>query len=428
VRPFRSERRYLGVGVVALALIAPGVVAPILASVITAESFIVDENNPIDEDAYVASTSGSVEGTIDGDLTIVTGDLTISGTVTGSVMALTAGTVRITSSGVIEGSLRTVSPSVEIEGAVMGDALVTGAGLTIHDGGSIGRDLIYFGGAFALDGEIGRDVRGRMLTAGVDGSLGRDLDIAVELLTIGSSAQIVGDVLYRSPNDAAISGSADIGGQVIALPAQSNFFYGVLLTVANIVTFLGFIITGLLAFWLFRATGEEAVTAIETSPLKSLLTGVGVVIAGPVAVVLLGVTLIGLPVAALLLFALLLGLIVGPIPSVTVAADLVLRRRTGLFGAFVLGAVVFRGAIWGLSLAGIGALGALLFVVAHVWGIGGWVLGGWRVREARARERDVLPEGMLVEPERLPDGWRYPLAPTASAPVAARAEEEEEED
>ena len=161
-----------------------------------------------------------------------------------------------------------------------------------------------------------------------------------------------------------------------------------------------------------NSTGEAAVLAIEQSPLKTVLVGLGVVVAGPVAVVLLAATLVGLPLAALLLFGLLLGLIFGPIPSVTVFGDLILRRRAGLFGAFVLGAVLWRAAIWGFSLVGVGAVGALLFLIAHVWGVGGWVLGGWRMREARGRERDALPEGMLVDPDDLPEGWEYPLAPT----------------
>ena len=411
----------------ALVVALPILVAPVLASVITAEFFIVKKGETIDEDAIVASTSGSIEGVIDGDLTILTGDLTISGTVTGSVIALTAGTLRVEPGGVIEGSLRTVSPSVEIEGTVQGDTLITGATYAVEHGGSVGRDVVYFGGTYSIAGSVGRDIRGRMLTAGIDGTVGRDVDIAVELLTVGPDADIGGDILYRSTNDAVINESADIAGEVIALPAQSNFFYGVLLTLANIITFLGFVIGGFFVLWLFRSSGEAAVVAIETSPFKSLLIGLAVVLLGPVVVVLLAASLAGLPLAGLALFGLLLGLVFGPIPSVTVFGDLLLRRRAGLFGAFVLGAVLLRAAIWGFSLIGVGAIGALVYLIALVWGVGGWVLGGWRLRAARDREREALPEGMVVEPDDLPAGWEYPLAPSRYPSVAARAEPEDED-
>ena len=416
----RFRYRYLAFSAVALVVVLPAIVAPVVASVITADLFIVEEENPITEDVYVASTSGRVEGLIDGDLTIVTGNLTIEGTISGSVNALTSGTVRIEEGGVIEGSLRTASQRVVIDGTVQGDALVTAASMRIGDIGTVGSDVIFFGGSFDTTGTIGRDLRGRMLRANVNGAIGRDIDIAVELLTIGAEATVGGDVLYRSPNEASIAAGAEIAGEVVDLPAQSNFFFGLVLTLANIVTFLGFLLTGLLALWLFRATGEASVAAIEQNPFKSLLLGIGLVIAGPLVVVLLAGTLVGLPVAAILLFGMVVGLVVGPIPSVTVLGDLLLRRRGGLFGAFVLGALLWRGLIWGTSLIGIGFVGALLFLIAHVWGVGGWVLGGWRVRDARQRAREALPEGMLVEPDEVPEDFEYPLAPSGSAWVAAR--------
>ncbi|GMQ84792.1 MAG: hypothetical protein BMS9Abin07_0357 [Acidimicrobiia bacterium] len=419
-RPANSvmKSRYLAVSLVAVALTVPSLAATVSPSVITAEFFIVEEDNPIEEDVYVASTSGRVEGLIDGDLTIVTGDLTISGTITGSVIALTSGTVRVEADGVIGGSLRSVSPSVVIDGTVDGDMLVTGGGLSVGDTGSVGSDVIYFGGVFAMDGSVGRDVRGRMFTAGINGSVGRDLDIAVEFLSIGESAEVGGDVLYRSANDASISSDAEIAGGVFVLPAQANFFYGLLLTLANIIGFLAFIVAGLLAFWLFRSTGEAAVGAISSNPIKTLLLGLGIVLAGPVAVVLLAATLVGLPLAALVLFTMLLSLIFGPIPWVTAGADLLfrpLKRKPGLFGAFVIGAVLWRFGIWIIPV-----VGALLYIIALVWGIGGWALGGWRIREARDREREVLPEAMIVEDDEIPEGWEYPLAPEGSAAVAAQ--------
>jgi len=121
-------------------------VAPFLASiapsVVTTDLFIVSEDEPIAEDVYVAAQSGRVEGLIDGDLVITTGSLSISGTVTGDVLALTSGTVRIEPDGVIEGSVRAVSPQVVVEGEIRRDLFVTGIGADIGTSGSIGRDVI----------------------------------------------------------------------------------------------------------------------------------------------------------------------------------------------------------------------------------------------------------------------------------------------
>ena len=93
MRPCHSETGPAGVRLLAIALFgiltfaAPHLIE-ITATVVTTDIFIVGEEQPIDEDVYVAASSGRIEGRIDGDLVITTGDLTISGTVTGSVTAL----------------------------------------------------------------------------------------------------------------------------------------------------------------------------------------------------------------------------------------------------------------------------------------------------------------------------------------------------
>jgi len=104
--------RYLGGALFALVSLIP-----ILGSVVTTDFFIVREAEPpLREDVYVASTSGFVEGVIEGDLFIFTGDLTISGTVTGTVTAVSSGTVTVAEGGVIEGSLRATARRVDVDG------------------------------------------------------------------------------------------------------------------------------------------------------------------------------------------------------------------------------------------------------------------------------------------------------------------------
>ncbi len=389
---------------------ALGSIAP---SVVTTDLFIVAEDKPISEDVYVASTSGRVEGRIDGDLVITTGNLSISGTVAGDVLALTSGTVTIEESGVVEGSLRTTTPQVQIDGVVSGDLFLTGLGATIGRTGSVGRDVIVFGGTLTIDGAVGRDVRGRLLNTSVGGSVGRDVDVSVQRLAIDSGASVSGDVLYRSSTTATIA-PGTVDGQVVQLPAQSNFIFGVILAIANILGFLAFVVCGIILLWLFRGTGAASVEAIERHPVKTLFVGFLTLIAAPIAVLLLAATLVGLPLAVLLLAVLLLGLVFGPVPAVAAAGDVILRRKGGLFGGFVVGAILWRLGIWLIPF-----VGAILYLVALVWGVGGWVLGAWRVRAARPAERDALPPALAVKDDPIPDGWEYPLAPAKPEPSSS---------
>ena len=401
--PGRVRYRVL-TGFALLVALAP-ILAAIAPSVVTTDLFIVSEGEPVGEDVYVAATSGRVEGDIDGDLVITAGSLSISGTVAGDVLALTSGTVRVESGGRIEGSLRTVTPQVVIEGTVANDVFATGLGVEVGPTGTVGRDLIVFGGTLTIDGEVARDVRGRLLNTSVSGAVGRDVDLSVQRLTVESGAVVSGDVLYRSPSEASIAPET-VDGQVVQLPAQSNFIFGVILAIANVLGLLAFIVCGILLLWLFRGTGAAAVEAIERHPVKTLLIGLLALVAAPIMVLLLGVTLVGLPLAALLLVMMLLGLVFGPVPAVAAGGDVLLRRKGGIFGGFVIGAVLWRLGIWLIPIVGV-----LLYLVGLIWGIGGWVLGAWRIRAARPVDRDALPAALTVNDDDVPDGWEYPLPP-----------------
>ncbi|MFV9673557.1 MAG: hypothetical protein ACNYZH_10050, partial [Acidimicrobiia bacterium] len=84
MKPSRSDLgsggiRYRAVTFVALLFALAPLLAAIAPSVVTTDLFIVSEDEPIDEDVYVAATSGRIEGVIDGDLVITAGDLSIAG-------------------------------------------------------------------------------------------------------------------------------------------------------------------------------------------------------------------------------------------------------------------------------------------------------------------------------------------------------------
>ena len=397
--------RYRAVTGLALLFVVVPLVASIAPSVVTTDLFIVSEDEPIAEDVYVAATSGRVEGRIDGDLVITVGNLSISGTVAGDVLALSSGTVTIEPGGVVEGSVRTAAPRVVVNGEVRQDLFFTGIAADVGTAGMVGRDVVMFGGTLTIDGAVGRDVRGRLFAASVAGSIGRDIDLAVPRLSVDAGASVAGDVLYRSSSTATIAPGV-VEGQIVQLPAQSNFVFGVILAIANVLGILAFIVSGIILFWLFRSTGAAAVEAIERHTTKTFFIGFLALIGAPLLVLFLAVTLVGLPLAVLALAMLLLALVFGPVPAVAAAGDVVLRRKGGLFGGFVLGAVAWRLGIWLIPF-----LGVFLYLAALIWGVGGWVLGAWRVRAARPVDREALPPTLIADDDPIPEGWEYPLSP-----------------
>lgn len=396
--------RFLAAAVLAIA----GIV-PLVATVVTTDLFIVREEEPITEDVYVAAQSAVVEGLVDGDLSIVSGDLTISGTVTGTVSAISSGVVRIAEGGSVGGSLRATAREVVVDGSVGDDVLAVAVSTSVGSTGSAGRDLIVFGGGTTIAGSVGRDVRGRVVTIDVSGEVGRDVDVTVSRIAVQDGARIGGDILYRSAGEADIADGAQVDGEIVQLPSSPNFLYGVILSIANVVSLLAFVLIGIVFLWLFRNTSTRSVYAVTRKPVRSLLVGLAAVVLVPIAIVFLAVTLVGIPLALALLVLLIVALVAGPVPFVTGVADTATRGRLGLIGAFTLGAVVFRLGIWFIPW-----VGGFLFVLGLVWGVGAWIVGAWEQRRVGGPAAgDLLPPAMVVREDDAAASFEFPLPPSA---------------
>ena len=143
-------RRVAAVSVLGLTLLSAALpLRGVIGDIVTTNIYLIAEEVIEDEDAYVASSSARVDGTIDGDLVISTSSLTITGAVTGDVSVLSQGSVRVT--GDIGGSLRGVAREVIVEGSVGDDVAVLA--LATRLSGTIERDALVFGGSLTVDGE-----------------------------------------------------------------------------------------------------------------------------------------------------------------------------------------------------------------------------------------------------------------------------------
>lgn len=397
--------RYRGVAIAAL-IVALSPLAGLLGALVTTDRHLVTEDDVVTEDQYVTAVSSLVEGTIDGDLTVFAGSVTIAGTVRGDLNTFSSGTVTITPTGRVEGSLNGAASALSLQGRVGGDIFLAAGSIVIEPRAVVGRDVILFGGSVRVEGTVNRDVRGRSVRLAVDGTVRGDVDVATTILTIGPTARIAGDVLYRSSADADIAEGAAITGTVTKLPAQSNFIYGIILSLANLISFLAFIVAGLVALWLLRGVGSRATGAVLTKPIRSLLVGLAAVVLVPLAVALLAITLVGIPIAIVLVALAVVLFIVGAVPAVTALGNLVLMRRGGLFGAFLVGAVLWRLGIWLIPF-----VGGAIFVLGMVWGIGGWILGAAAARRSDPTPAILLPASVVAESDAPPE-WVPPRAPS----------------
>ncbi len=343
-----------------------------MASVINTGRFFVQEGEVQTEDIYVAATSAVVDGVIDGDLVVATGSLTISGTVTGDVLVAARGTVSIT--GTVEGSVRGGAREVVVDGGVIGDDLAIAAGSVDVDG-DIGRDVLGLAASAAIDGAVGRDVLGRYFSLDVGAAVDRDVEVTVNRISIDEAAVVGGDVVYQAEREVAVATGADVAGQLIQIPTTMPFFATVVLRVALILGFLGYLVGGVVVLWLFRRTGGDAVSIAAASPWQALGVGAVAIVGVPLLLIVLAVTLVGIPLAVALLFVMMLGLLFGTVPLVAAVGVRLLGGRGGVLAGFLAAAVAWRLVAYFVPL-----LGSAFFIAALVWGVGAWLISAWRHR------------------------------------------------
>jgi cytoskeletal protein CcmA (bactofilin family) len=360
------SRSLLSVGVLAV-LLLPGA----LGLVRTANRIIVPAGDTISEDLYAFGGSVTVEGTVDGDVFALTGDLTITGIVTGDVIGFAGTRVRV--DGAVGGSVRVVSPDITVTGRVGDDLAALAASANLD--AVIGRDVLLVAGSADINGTTGRDVRAQVWSLDVGGQVDGDVRVKVDRLDLEPGARVVGDVIYRASADAAVADSASIGGSLVRSKVFSPVWARAVERALAVLGLLGFVLAGLVLGWLFRGTARRAVAASSERPWLTMLVGAGLLVIPPLAVIPLSLTLVGLPLALLVAVLWLLSLFLGALPAVTWVGGRLLRGRGGPTGALVVGALLWRGAMWLLPLAAV-----LLYLAATVMGLGGLGRAAWAAR------------------------------------------------
>lgn len=406
--PLRARIAFFSLGVIAVL----GVMVPrVVAAVIDTSIFIVQEEDTVDEDVYVAADRGRVDGLISGDLIIgVAGDLVISGRVDGDVLVAGGGRVTVAETGTVSGSVRGAVREIVVDGGVGVDVAVGSLATTVT--GTVGRDVIMAGGTLRHEGSVGRDVRGWMFTAVIDGEVGHDVDIRVQSLEVGPDADVTGDIVYRSTQDATTSVNAEVGGQFVRLEPRAPFVVDLYLTLATVLSFLAFLLVGILVIWLFRSTVPRAAAAIQQKPWKVLgvgfVAGVALPVLGTLLVVLAAPFLAKAVVVTLVVLLTMLAFVFGPIPALIAFGNWVLRSRGGLFASFVLGASVWRLGIWLIPIVGLA-----LTLAAVTWGVGGWLVAAWDSRRRHAPPDPLLPPAIVPDddPAEVLANWVPPLPP-----------------
>ncbi len=173
------------VGLVGAVVLLAAMATLVLASLVLAtdrlggklrfgDTVVVPASETVDHDLYVFAGQITMDGTVNGDLVASGGNVRINGTVTGDVVAA-GGMVDL--AGNVKGDVRVAGGQVTA-GGVVGEDLVAGAGqLSVTK--SVGGDLIFGAGNASVDGKIVGSIEGSAGTYQRTGSFGGTENVSV---------------------------------------------------------------------------------------------------------------------------------------------------------------------------------------------------------------------------------------------------------
>jgi cytoskeletal protein CcmA (bactofilin family) len=319
-------------------------------------------------DTLVVSAHGlDVDGVVEGDLVVAVERLTIRGRVTGNVFVFAE---EIEVSGAIGGALVAIAEEVRVDGEVGGNLYGAVREITLESAGRARIDATLASENAVLEGEVARDVACFCETLELRGSVGRHVEARAEHLAILGGSRVGGDVDAFLPEGEAVNVAegASVGGEVRTSVIERRHgylehwqrpgFY-----VFFVIQFAAGLVFGMLLYTLVpRLFQAEVRTAGEF--FRTAGWGFLALVASPVAILLLALTLVGIPVAVLGLFALLTVLYAADILVGALIGRALLRpeERPAAFGRALLvgyGMVLLGHAIPFLGIA-VGVVSALL--------------------------------------------------------------------
>lgn len=379
-----GERRpaaFLGVLRATLALAILAVLSaplPALAETTQSDLVLIREDDVVAEDLYAAGNTVQIAGRIEGDLVASAfGELRIDGTVEGDVTVIAS---RVVIAGVVDGSVRVIAPEVVIEGSIGDDLLGAARIVSITASASIGRDVVVGAWGFEHDGRLGRNIEGFIRNATLGGEIAENVEIDVGLLTLTDTARIGGNLAYRSSREAVIAEASEVSGSVLErTPLSPNVrVTGLALLIRVLLVVFGAAL-GLSMVWAATARAAEAAAALgvrtwavvgqglAVAALPVLLVGGVVGIAAfmsPEAA--LPLLVVALPFALGLFGVLVLAALVAPVPPAVFIGGR-LRPSSSVYARFLLGFLVI------VVVAALPYVGRFILFVVVVVGIGAWL-------------------------------------------------------
>jgi cytoskeletal protein CcmA (bactofilin family) len=269
----------------------------------------VDAGETIDDTVFLGGKTAIVAGVVDGDVFAAAERVEVTGTVRGNLYA--AGE-SVTIAGEVGGNVHAVGKNVELDTKVGGSGFLAGQNVILTEGSELARGGFLAGESVRAKGRVGRDLYFGAKKMELSGNVERAVRGYGRQVTVSSSGSVGGDLHVTVPDEdaAEIDDGATVNGEtVIDIHEEKErraflypgFYFGVLAKT------LALLLIGLVLVTLFPSLRPPAPESSK-EVLRDMAIGLVALVATPVVMLLIALTVIGIPVSIVLgtVYALLL--------------------------------------------------------------------------------------------------------------------------
>lgn len=333
----------------------------------------------------------SVDGSVEGDLVVLTERLVLRGELVGNLFAVAR---EVDLRGVVNGSVFVLGERTEIGGEVRGDVYAGGESFLLGPTGRVGRDATLVADRVVLEGALGRDANAALADAvEIRGSIGRGLRGRAERIVLREGARIGGDVDASLPEGVALerSAGAQVRGEIREAPhgGHGGSELSRFLAPEPYAWMLLHVGAGFVLGMLLHALAP-GILAVRAETPRDLLRGLGVgaatLVVAPLVLLVAAASVVGLPVALIGAAGLAAALYVGLVAVANRIGTALVPPGSGRHGGF--GTALATGLAILVVLTHLPYLGDWLRGVAVVIGLGLLVehgLAAWRARSGSIR-------------------------------------------
>jgi cytoskeletal protein CcmA (bactofilin family) len=338
----------------------------------------VTQRGRVQEDLYLAGSTVTVAADVEGDVSAAGGRVTIENTVNNDVMAA-GGTVELRAK--VKDDARLAGGEVTVAGDIGDELLAAGGTIVVTPDARIGGRAWLAGSRVEFDGRVAKSLKAAGGTIVIGGEVMGDADLIGEHIEIAPSAIIHGHLNYRSPNEAKIDSGARILGAVTMIPMEKPHGAERAAHAGGFVFMLvALFVTSAVLILIFPDFSATAARGVRKAPWVALGLGLAVLAGGPLVVLVLMLTLVGVWLGLIVLAVYLVMLLLGYLTAVLFLADAGLARvRQGETPSpgWRLVALAVTLLVLGL-LRLVPVLGCLIGFLVLVFGLGALTRAIWR--------------------------------------------------